>query len=191
MEARSKRDRFESELNAIMELAYRYGLRLSGNADDAMDLVQDSTLLAFRAFDSYQAGTNFKAWFLRILTNRYFQNKRQARMQTLSIDEAPDLFLYEQTKKAGVPVEDDPARWVLGKMDGELVQQALDKLPEDYRVVALLHFMSEMPYEEIAQTLDIPIGTVRSRLHRGRKLLQMSLWQIAQDKGFTQEATHG
>ena len=72
--------------------------------------------------------------------------------KTLSIDEAPDLFLYEQTKKAGVPVEDDPARWVLGKMDGELVQQALDKLPEEYRVVAILHFLSEMPYEEIAQT---------------------------------------
>jgi RNA polymerase sigma-70 factor (ECF subfamily) len=174
---------FDSELRPVLDLAFRYARRLTGSRDDAMDLVQDAAVQAFRSFHTFTKGTNFKAWFLRILTNRYYALRR-SRPSTVALDEAPDLFLFEQAKRNGVPIDDDPAAWVLGKMDGEAIQAAIEKLPEEYRTVAVLYFLSEMPYEEIAESLDIPIGTVRSRLHRGRKLLQVALWQIAEDRGF-------
>lgn len=177
------RAQFDNELRPVLDLAYRYALRLTGTPDDAMDLVQDAAVQAFRAFHTYTPGTNFKAWLLKILTNRYYAIRKH-RPNTLALDEAPDLFLFEQAKRNGVAIDDDPAAWVLGKMDGEAIQAAIEKLPDEYRTVAVLYFLSEMPYEQIAETLEVPIGTVRSRLHRSRKLLQVALWQIAQDRGY-------
>lgn len=177
------RSQFDAELRPVLDLAYRYALRLTGSRDDAMDLVQDAAVQAFRAFHTYTPGTNFKAWLLKILTNRYYAVRRN-RPATIALDEAPDLFLFEQSKRSGVPIDDDPAAWVLGKMDGEAIQAAIGRLPEEFKTVAILYFLSEMPYEEIAETLDVPIGTVRSRLHRGRKLLQVALWQIAEERGY-------
>ena len=186
----ASRDAFDRELAPVLGLAYRYAHRLSSNHDDAVDLVQDTAVQAFRAFSTYRPGTNFKAWFLRILTNRYFACRRQ-HTSTVSLEDAPDLFLYDQAKRLGTPMDTDPAAWVVGQMDGEAIQAAIDQLPEEYRVAAVLYFLSEMPYDEIALTLDVPIGTVRSRLHRGRKLLQVALWRIAEERGYVKERNDG
>lgn len=177
---------FENYLGQVLDLAYRYAYRLAGNRDDAMDLIQDASVAAFRGFKSFTPGTNFRAWFFRILTNRHYSRPKSGR-NNVSIEEAPDLFLYEKAKRDGVEFDDDPAAKVLGQMDSDQIQAAIDRLPEEYRVVAVLYFLSEMPYEEIAETLEIPLGTVRSRLHRARKMLQVSLWRIAQERGFVSE----
>jgi len=157
-----------------------------------MDLVQDACLSAYRAFEMFERGTNFKAWFLKILTNRYYRTRQnEARSPLVSLEEAPELFLYLEAKRRGVPMEGDPAAFVLGKADGQMVCAALDRLPDEYRVVAVLHFLGETSYQECADALDLPIGTVRSRLHRARKLLQVSLWQIAEERGYVEkEETH-
>lgn len=180
------RQAFEGLLSPVLELAYRYAYRLAGNRDDAMDLIQDASVAAFRGFKTFTPGTNFRAWFFKILTNRHYSRPKAGRTN-VSIEEAPDLFLYEKAKRDGVDFTDDPAAQVLGQMDSDQIQNAIDHLPEEYRVVAVLYFLSEMPYEEIAETLDIPLGTVRSRLHRARKMLQVSLWRIAEERGYVSE----
>lgn len=178
------RERFETLLNPVLDLAYRVAFRLTGNREAALDLVQDATILAFRSFQQFEDGTNFRAWFLRIVTNRFYRSRqREQRLPTVTIDEAPDLFLYTQAKSANVPLEGDPAAAFVAQMDGEAIQAALQKLPDDYRQVAVLNLVGEMSYEQIAETLDIPVGTVRSRLHRARKQLQVLLHRVAEERG--------
>ena len=155
-----------------------------------MDLVQDASLAAFRAFRQFEAGTNFKAWYLRILTRRYLQTRRQAaRRPTVALDDAPDLFLYRQAKRLGVAMAGDPSAFLMAKVDGDAACEALGRLPDAYRVVATLHFLGETTYEECAEILSVPIGTVRSRLHRARRLLQAALWQIAKERGYVPKET--
>ena len=187
----SVQHRFERELQPIVDVAFRYAFRLTGNRDEAMDLVQDASLLAFKYFASYSPETNFRAWFLRILTNRFFRNRERAsKLATESLDAAPDLYLYDRFKADGIPVDrEESVASVFEKINEEAVQAALSKLPEEYRVVATLHLVSEMPYEEIAAVLEIPVGTVRSRLHRARKQLQVHLWELAQAYGITPKET--
>lgn len=181
----TKREEFEALLKPTLGLAYRYAVRLAGDADAGMDLVQDASVAAFRAFDQFESGTNFRAWFLKILTHRFYRTRQtQARMPSVPLEEAPELFLYLEAKRRGIAMTGDPAAFVLGKADGQMVSDALARLPDEYRVVAILHFLSEASYQECADTLDLPIGTVRSRLHRARKHLQVSLWQIAEERGY-------
>jgi len=150
-----------------------------------MDLIQDASVNAYRAFHQFQAGTNFRAWFLKILTNLYYRQRQvDARSALVSLEEAPELFLYLKAKKLGISMEGDPVEALLGGEDEDAVCKALARLPEDYRVVATLHFLSEASYQECAETLDVPIGTIRSRLHRARKLLQVALWQIGEERGY-------
>lgn len=185
------RSRFDELLRPHLPLAYRYALRLASNADDAMDLIQDSAVLAFRAFDKFESGTNFKAWYLRILTNRFYRfAEERARHRTVAIEDAPDLYLFQQTRRQGIRTDgDDPAQVVLGHLDSEAAQRAIEKLPEEYRTVAVLFFIADMRYEEIAEVLEIPVGTVRSRLHRARKALQVSLYDLAQERGLVPTQT--
>ena len=171
---------FEANLTPILPRAYAFAVRLAGNADDAQDLVQDAAVAAFSAWESFQAGTNFKAWFLRILFNRFLNRKRQLerRPQTVAIDDAEDLYLYQQARQNGLMTRgSDPAAALLAKMDGELIAAALADLPDEFRAVATLSLMGELSYEAIAEILGCPVGTVRSRLHRARKLLQKNLGQ--------------
>ena len=181
----SSQDAFEAELQPILDKSYAVAYRLTGNRDDAQDLVQDAAIQAFRAFDSYQSGTNFKAWFTRILVNRFLNLRRaaQRRPQTVSIDEAEDFFLYQQAKNRKMLGRgSDPAAALTAKIDRQLISDALLELPPEFRAVATLYLIESYSYEEIARLLDVPIGTVRSRLHRGRKLLQQSLWEIARER---------
>jgi RNA polymerase sigma-70 factor (ECF subfamily) len=182
------REGFEALLKTTLPLAYRYAVRLAGDADAGMDLVQDASVAAYRAFHQFEPGTNFRAWFLKIVTHRYSRTRQSAgRLPSVSLDEAPELFLYLKAKSLGVPMTDDPVASLLGRVDGEGVCAALARLPEGYRVVATLHFLSEASYAECAEILDLPVGTVRSRLHRARKLLQVALWGIAEERGYVME----
>ncbi len=181
----SPQDAFEAELQPILDKAYAVAYRLAGNRDDAQDLVQDAAIQAFRAFASYQSGTNFKAWFTRILVNRFLNLRRSAerRPQTVSIDEAEDFFLFQQAKNRKMLGRgSDPAAALTAKIDRELIAQALLDLPVEFRAVATLYFIEDYSYEEIARILEVPIGTVRSRLHRGRKILQKALWDLARER---------
>ena len=181
----SPQQEFEAELQPILSRAYAVAYRLAGNRDDAQDLVQDAAVQAFRAFESYQRGTNFKAWFTRILVNRFLnlQRAQGRRPQTVSIDEAEDFFLFQQAKNRKMLARgSDPAAALTAKIDRQIIADALMELPIEFRAVATLYLIEDYSYEEIARVLEVPIGTVRSRLHRGRKLLQKALWEIARER---------
>jgi RNA polymerase sigma-70 factor, ECF subfamily len=183
---------FEQQLTPLLDAAYGAALHMTRHKDDAEDLVQEAVVRAFRFFHTFEEGTNFKAWFFRILTNLYLNKYRQKQRQpeTVDLEDAPDLYLYSHTLSEGLHARSaDPARLVLSKIDTESVAAAIAGLPEEYRTVCALYFMEEFAYQEIAEIVDCPIGTVRSRLHRGRKALQRALWQMAQDHGA--RAAHG
>jgi RNA polymerase sigma-70 factor (ECF subfamily) len=177
---------FESLFAAVFGTAYGVAMRLCRNQADAEDLVQDAALLAHRAFGSFMPGTNFRAWFLKILTNCYYSRRRRekSRPVTSDLDDTPDLYIYARAGEAGFPTQGpDPAAQLLDALGTERVVEAIQRLPDEYRVVSTLYFMEVLSYEEIARALECPVGTVRSRLHRGRKMLQKALWQIAREDG--------
>ena len=176
---------FEALLTPLLGHAYRLAASI-GDRAEAEDVVQEAALLAFRAFDSFEPGTNFRAWFFRIVTNCCYarHRTRQRRPQTVEFADVPDLYLYNMTRETGMYADTrDPAAAVFGKMTVDQVVAAIQALPEEYRAAAALYFIEDQTYEEIAAALECPVGTVRSRLHRGRKLLQKALWDLAQEHG--------
>lgn len=181
------RNQFESLLKPVLQVAYRYAARLLGSADAALDLVQDASVQAFRARHTFRVGTNFKAWFLKILTHLFYQQRQKRRLETVDLEDAPDLFLFDAARRAGADLSgSDPAAWFFQRVEMDQIGEALDRLPDEYREAAILYFVSDLSYEEIAETLGIPIGTVRSRLHRARKHLQAALWQLAENRGWVE-----
>lgn len=183
-------DAFQALLVEVLPTAYGYALRLTRNRADAEDLVQDSALRAFRAMETFERGTNFKAWIFRILTRCFWANhrRRQRRPNTIDFDDTPDLYLFARSAEHGLPWQgEDPARTLIDRLGTERVSEAIGQLPEEYSVVCTLYFMEDFAYHEIAEVLDVPVGTVRSRLHRGRKMLQKSLWSIAEEAGIVME----
>lgn len=185
-------DDFQALLVEVLPAAYGYALRLTRNKADAEDLVQDSALRAFRAMAQFEPGTNFKAWIFRILTRCFWANhrRRQRRPNTVDFDDTPDLYLYARSAEHGLPWQgEDPARTLIDRLGTERVAEAIGELPEEYGVVCTLYFMEDFAYHEIAEVLEVPVGTVRSRLHRGRKMLQKSLWQLAEESGIVTELT--
>ena len=180
---------FEQLLSPILQMAYGTAVRLTRNRTEAEDLVQDAALLAYRAFDSFQRGTNFKAWFFRILTNAFYSRHRKEKHEkaNLSTEDVPALYLYTRTAEAGLHgPESDPASAIMDKLDTEQVSEALESLPTEYRMVATLYFIEDFSYQQIAEVLECPVGTVRSRLHRGRRMLQKALWDVAVERGIVQ-----
>lgn len=183
---KSRAETFEELLAPVLGVAYGVARRLSRNDGDAEDLVQEAALLAYRSFDSFQAGTNFKAWYLRILKNCFFMRvrTRRGRSTTVALEDAPPLYLLMQTANAGWTSQiEDPSTSFLRTMTAEQVAEALHELPEEFRLVCTLYFMEDFSYEEIAEVVECPIGTVRSRLHRGRRMLQKALWHVAESHG--------
>ena len=182
---------FEQLFSPILEMAYGTAVRLTRSRTEAEDLVQDAALLAFRAFDSFQPGTNFKAWFFRILTNAFYSRHRKEKHEkaNLSTEDVPPLYLYNRTAEAGLQGrESDPASAIMDRLDTEQVSEALEALPTEYRVVATLYFIEDFSYQQIAEVLECPVGTVRSRLHRGRRMLQKALWDVAVERGIVRGA---
>lgn len=180
------RDDFEALLAPILAMAYGTAVRLTRDRTEAEDLVQDAALLAFRGFGSFERGTNFKAWFFRILTNAFYSRHRKEKHEraNLSTEEVPALYLYSRTAETGMQSQEaDPASALMDRIDTEQVTEALDALPTEYRVVATLYFIEDFSYQQIADVLGCPVGTVRSRLHRGRRMLQKALWRIAEERG--------
>ena len=177
---------FEALFSPILQMAYGTAVRLTRSRTDADDLVQEAALLAFRAFGSFQRGTNFKAWFFRILTNAFYSRHRKEKHEkgNLSTDDVPALYLYHKVTEAGLSGSDsDPASAIMDRLDADRVAEALDTLPEEYRAVATLYFIDDLSYQQIAGVLQCPVGTVRSRLHRGRRMLQKALWDVAMERG--------
>jgi RNA polymerase sigma-70 factor (ECF subfamily) len=185
---------FETLLAPLLDRAYGAALHMTRNRADAEDLVQEATLLAFRSFAQFRPETNFRAWFLRILTNRFYSRYRSAKREAsdVQLEDAGELYIFLRSREAGMPVDAaDPAGAALGRLEAEQVAAALQDLPEEYRVVATMYFIEDFRYQDIAAVLDVPIGTVRSRLHRARRMLQKRLWQIAKDHGIVLAADAG
>lgn len=188
--APDRRAQFEALLEPLLPRAYAAARYMTGDETEAEDLVQDAALLAWRGFDGFELGTNFRAWFLRILTNHNYTRVRRAgrRPQPVPLDELPDLYLYRRT---GADAPDgggeDPAGALVERLDVEEVHRAIEELPDEFRTVAALYFAEDLSYREIADAVGCPVGTVRSRLHRGRKLLQVALWRLAREHGLVTE----
>lgn len=184
------REEFERLFAEIMKMAYGSAIHLTRNRDDAEDLLQEATLLSYSAFSQFKQGTNFRAWYFKIMLNcfRNSWRKRKREPETQPIDDAPDLFLFLENRKLEQTNEtSDPALQVLEDMSVDQITQAIYALPEEFRFVCSLYFLEELRYEEIALIAEVPIGTVRSRLHRGRKLLQKALWNVAKENGLINE----
>lgn len=185
-------EEFQALLVDALPAAYRYALRLTHEQADAEDLVQEAALHAFRGLGGFERGTNFKAWLFRIVTTSFWATHRKAmrRPQTVDMGDTPDAYLFARSSAAGLSVDgEDPAATLLDRLDSERVADAIAQLPEEFVEVCTLYFMEDLSYQEIAEVIGVPIGTVRSRLHRGRKLLQPALWQLAQDAGIVGDRT--
>ena len=182
---------FEALLLPHLDAAYRAAYRMLGNPAEAEDLVQEASLLAWRGFGSFEAGTNFRAWFLRIVTNAFLSRYRKSRRdgQPVDIDEVPELYLWRKLAAAGLDgMLEDPVGALLAKLDGERINSAIAALPQEYRVVAALYFGEDLSYQEIAAVIGVPLGTVRSRLFRARRHLQRSLWDMGVERGLVTES---
>lgn len=181
----AKAAEFEALLAPVLGIAYGLALRLVRQHADAQDLVQEASLQAFRGFGGFQQGTNFKAWYLKILTNCFYMRhrKRLREPETIGIEDIEPLYLFMRTAHAGLHEKTpDPAEALMSRLDSEQIASAMEALPAEYRVVTTLYFMDDMSYEEIAEVVGCPVGTVRSRLHRGRRMLQKALWHIAEEQ---------
>jgi RNA polymerase sigma-70 factor (ECF subfamily) len=175
-EARA-RVRFEEEALELSDQVYRVARRLAGSQEEAEDLVQQAYERAFRSWRQYTPGTNMRAWLLRILTNLNIdRGRRQQRSpQTTSLDtEAGDYFLYNKLESQ-VPDENPDEERVLERLSQDSIVDALAEVPHDFRDVIVLVDIGEFSYADAAQILDVPIGTVMSRLHRGRRILKKNL----------------
>ena len=173
---------FERDAMGLMSSLYSAALRMTRNPADAEDLVQETYLRAYRGYEGFKAGTNLKAWMYRILTNAYLNEyrKKQRRPAETDLGAVEDLYLYRRlgpdAGRLGRSVEDELA----GLFVDHEVKQAVEDLPDHYRIPVLLADVEGFAYAEIAEILDVPIGTVMSRLHRGRKQLQKRLYSYAE-----------
>jgi RNA polymerase sigma-70 factor (ECF subfamily) len=169
-----------------MDALYSAALRLTRNPADAEDLVQETYLRAYRGFEGFRDGTNLKAWMYRILTNTYINTYRakKRRPDEVELDGADDFSLFHkvgglEAARAGRSAETE----LLEALPDDAVKAAVEDLPDQYRIPVLLADVEGFSYKEIAEIMDTPIGTVMSRLHRGRRQLQQRLWNYAQARG--------
>jgi len=176
------RVRFEEEALELADQVYQVARRLVGSREEAEDLMQETYARAFRSWRSYQPGTNLRAWLLRILTNLNIDRARarQRRPQTEPLEEG-DYFLYNRLAGSGGDQQPEEEERVLARLSQDGVVAALSELPHDFRDVVVLVDIGGFAYAEAAQILDIPVGTVMSRLHRGRRILKRQLAEEASD----------
>ena len=185
LEAR-KRD-FETEAVPHMKILYNYALRMSGDQLEADDLVQDTYMRAFRFFHKFERGTNCKAWLFRIMKNCYINKYRKNKKEPSKVDYEDVQNFYDSIRDDVVDPNDLEHKVFSNLLDDEMMS-ALNSLQDDYKTVVILCDLEGLSYEEIAEFLDVPIGTVRSRLHRGRKILQKKLQDYARSRGYSVES---
>jgi RNA polymerase sigma-70 factor (ECF subfamily) len=178
-----KQNDFQEEIIPHLDAMYNFALRLTSEPNDAEDLVQDTIVKAYRFFSSYEKGTNAKAWLFRILKNSYINNYRKQSKQPSQVDYDEVATFYE-TIRAGRTDTSDLENRMFRQLIDDDISNALEKLPEDFRTVVLLCDVESFTYEEISNMLDVPIGTIRSRLHRGRNLLKAELQEYAEERGY-------
>lgn len=178
-------DPFETEALSFLDALYRTALRMTRSEAEAEDLVQETYIRAFRFRHQFTPGTNLKAWLFRILTNTFINQYRRkaARPDETELDDVEESILYRHMRDVspGSASPDPEAELIDNTLSSE-VKDALEALPEKFRTTLLLD-VEGFAYKEIAEMLDIPIGTVMSRLHRGRKFLQKRLYDLARDRG--------
>lgn len=185
------REDFTTDAMQYAPQLFATALRMTRNRSDAEDLVQETFLKGWRAFDSYQQGTNLRAWLFRIMTNTFINkyNSQQRRPQETELDEVEELYLFRRMgafdqSKMTHSAEDQ----MLELFTDDEVKNAIEELPETFRIPVLLSDVEGFSYKEIAEMLDVPIGTVMSRLHRGRKAMQKMLYEYAKERGLVNES---
>jgi RNA polymerase sigma-70 factor (ECF subfamily) len=188
MEAREK---FTNDAMQYAPQLFSTALRMTRNRADAEDLVQETFIKAWRSYATFQEGTNLRAWLFRIMTNTFINkyNAQQRRPQETEMDEVEELFLFRRLgafdqSKMTQSAEDQ----LLELFTDDEVKNALEELPDMFRLPVLLSDVDGFSYKEIAEMLDVPIGTVMSRLHRGRKMMQKLLYAYAKERGLVDES---
>jgi RNA polymerase sigma-70 factor (ECF subfamily) len=178
------RARFERDVLPLLPSLYGAALRMTRNPSDAEDLVQETYLRAFRGFAGFTEGTNLKAWLYRILTNGYINSYRKKQREPQTVEGPDDLDEWYLFDRLGARnVEGSAEEAVLDRIPDADVKVALESLPENFRIPVLLADVEGFSYKEIAEIMGTPIGTVMSRLHRGRKALEKALWDTAVERG--------
>ena len=184
------KDQFTSDAMQYAPQLFSTALRMTRNSSDAEDLVQETYIKGWRSFHTFQEGTNLRAWLFRIMTNTYINkyNAQKRKGTEVELDDVEELFLYKRLgsidqSQLSSSAEDQ----MLDLFTDDEVKNALESLPEDFRIPVLLSDVDGFSYKEIAEMLEIPIGTVMSRLHRGRKAMQKMLYEYARDKGLIVE----
>ena len=187
----AERDAFAEQATQYAPQLFSTALRMTRNRSDAEDLVQETYLKGWRAYGSFQEGTNLRAWLFRIMTNTYINkyNKDKRRPNETELDDVEELYLYRRLgsfdqSKMSASAEDQ----MMELFTDDEVKNAIEELPETFRLPLLLSDVDGFAYKEIAEMLDIPIGTVMSRLHRGRKAMQKRLYEFAKERGLVNES---
>ena len=175
---------FEEQALPLLDQLYGGAMRLTRNPQDAEDLIQETYLKAYNNFGSFKQGTNLKAWLYRIMTNTYINSYRKAKRRPTesSADELSDFQLYTTAGHDSTGLESAEVE-ALKQMPDSQISDATNDLPEDYRMVVYYADVVGLAYKEIAEVMDTPLGTVMSRLHRGRKLLRTALKDVAREQG--------
>jgi len=186
----STKEKFTSDAMQYVPQLFSTALRMTRNRSDAEDLVQETYIKGWRSFHTFQEGTNLRAWLFRIMTNTYINkyNAKKRKGTEVELDDVEELFLYKRLgsidqSQLSSSAEDQ----MLDLFTDDEVKNALESLPEDFRIPVLLSDVDGFAYKEIAEMLEIPIGTVMSRLHRGRKAMQKMLYEYARDRGLIVE----
>lgn len=182
-----KRKQFEAEAMPHMDALYRTALRMTKNQSDAEDLVQETMVKAYRFWDKFEPGSNCRAWLFKIMTNIFINEYRSKSRTPVSVnmDDIDDNFLYGQL--AASSPDKNPEEMLFAKIFDDDVKKAIEELPDDFRLVVVLSFLEDFSYQEIADIVDLQLGTVKSRLHRGRKLLQKKLYDYAVKNGYIKD----
>ncbi|MBS1518911.1 MAG: sigma-70 family RNA polymerase sigma factor [Bacteroidetes bacterium] len=169
-----------------MKLLHNYAYKITGNQLDSDDLLQETFLRAFRFFDKFEKGTNCKAWLFRIMKNLFINKYRKKQKEPGKVDYAEIENFYDNIRSSKIDSNNLQEKVFSNLLDDDLLN-ALNSLQDDFKTVVILCDLEGLSYEEIAEFVQCPIGTVRSRLHRGRKVLQQKLMEYARDKGYDVE----
>ena len=179
---------FEADVMEFVPQLYSAALRMTRHPADAEDVLQEALLKAYRGYGTFKAGTNLKAWLYRILTNTFINKyrKQTRRPSEVELGELEDLYLFNRLGSDLGGATRSAEEEALDMFVDEDIKRAVEDLPENFRLPVILADVEGFSYKEIAEIMDVPIGTVMSRLHRGRKALQRALWRIAEERGITE-----